>query len=142
MRDFLLYVAGWLSMTTALVHSWLDETDVFARVRIEPERLRSLIRLVWHCSAVSWGWHCYSTERCAKDGVAGPGSSMRCSIKGALVASMSSWLMTSALRPCRRKRRALLEPLGRDCRFAPPAILLRGWQRLAVAACRPPTARS
>jgi len=52
MRDFLLYVAGWLSMTTALVHSWLDETDVFARVRIEPERLRSLIRLVWHCSAV------------------------------------------------------------------------------------------
>jgi hypothetical protein len=83
MRDFLLYVAGWLSVTTALVHSWLDETDVFARVRIEPERLRSLVQLVWHCSAVGWGWHCYSTERCAKDGVAGPGSSMRCSIKGA-----------------------------------------------------------
>src|SRR5215472_6706528 len=54
MRDFLLYVAGWLSMTTALVHSWVGETDVFARVRIEPERLRSLIRLIWHCSAVAW----------------------------------------------------------------------------------------
>jgi len=26
----------------------------FARARIEPERLRSLIRLVWHCSAVAW----------------------------------------------------------------------------------------
>jgi hypothetical protein len=27
---------------------------VFARARIEPEPLRRLVQLVWHCSAVAW----------------------------------------------------------------------------------------
>jgi hypothetical protein len=32
----------------------LAETKIFPRLRIEPERLRLLIRLVWQCSTVAW----------------------------------------------------------------------------------------
>jgi len=53
-RDLLLYASGALGLVAALVHGWLGETRVLARVRIEPERLRLLIRLVWHCSVVAW----------------------------------------------------------------------------------------
>jgi hypothetical protein len=54
MRDVWLYASGILGLAAALVHGVLGETRVFARVRIEPERLKRLIRLVWHCSAVAW----------------------------------------------------------------------------------------
>jgi hypothetical protein len=54
MRDLLLYASGILGLAAAFLHGWLGETRVFARVRIEPERLRTLIRLVWHCSVVAW----------------------------------------------------------------------------------------
>src|SRR5262245_17358988 len=52
--------ADWLSarlelgLALAFVHGLLGETQVFARARIEPERLGRLIRGVWHCSAVAW----------------------------------------------------------------------------------------
>jgi hypothetical protein len=51
MRDLLLYASGTLGLALAFLHGLLGETRVFARARIEPERLR---RLVWHCSAVAW----------------------------------------------------------------------------------------
>ena len=54
MRDFLLCASGVLGLAAAFVHGLLGETHVFARARIEPERLRGLIRLVWQCSAVAW----------------------------------------------------------------------------------------
>ena len=54
MRDLLLYASGILGLAAASLHCVLGETRVFARVRIEPERLRTLIRLVWHCSVVAW----------------------------------------------------------------------------------------
>ena len=54
MRDVLLYAAGVLGLAATFLHGYLGETRVFARVRIEPERLRTLIRLVWHCSVVAW----------------------------------------------------------------------------------------
>ena len=54
MRDVLLYAAGILGLAATFLHGYLGETRVFARVRIEPERLRTLIRLVWHCSVVAW----------------------------------------------------------------------------------------
>jgi hypothetical protein len=54
MRDLLLYASGILGLAAASLHCALGETRVFARVRIEPERLRTLIRLVWHCSVVAW----------------------------------------------------------------------------------------
>ena len=54
MRDLLLQAAGVLGLAVAVLHGVLGETKVFARARIEPERLRQLVRLVWHCSAVAW----------------------------------------------------------------------------------------
>src|ERR1700751_5649069 len=54
MRDLLLYASGTLGLAAAFVHGLLGETRVFAHARIEPERLRLLIRAVWHCSAVAW----------------------------------------------------------------------------------------
>src|SRR5262249_10605458 len=54
MRDLPLYASGTLGLAAAFVHGLLGETRVFARARIEPERLRLLIRGVWHCSAVAW----------------------------------------------------------------------------------------
>ncbi|MBH5402796.1 hypothetical protein HZZ13_34125 [Bradyrhizobium sp. CNPSo 4010] len=54
MRDLLLQCAGVAAIAVALVHGYLGEAKVFARARIEPERLRILIRLVWQASTVAW----------------------------------------------------------------------------------------
>ena len=54
MRDLLLQCAGVLTIAVALIHGYLGEAKVFARARIEPERLRTLIRLVWQASTVAW----------------------------------------------------------------------------------------
>lgn len=54
MRDLLLQCAGLASIAVALIHGVLGETKVFAHARIEPERLRTLIRLVWRTSTVAW----------------------------------------------------------------------------------------
>ena len=54
MRDLLLYASGILGLAAAFLHGWLGETRVFARVRIEPERMRRLMRLVWQASTVAW----------------------------------------------------------------------------------------
>ncbi|KJC41898.1 membrane protein [Bradyrhizobium sp. LTSP849] len=54
MRDLLLQCAGVLTIVVAIIHGILGETKVFARATIEPERLRTLIRLVWQASTVAW----------------------------------------------------------------------------------------
>jgi len=54
MRDLLLQCAGVGAVIVALIHGILGETKVFARATIEPERLRTLIRLVWQASTVAW----------------------------------------------------------------------------------------
>ncbi|MCK1388368.1 hypothetical protein [Bradyrhizobium sp. 21] len=54
MRDLLLQCAGVVTIVVALIHGILGEAKVFARARIEPERLRTLIRLVWQASTVAW----------------------------------------------------------------------------------------
>jgi len=54
MRDLLLQCAGVLTIIVALIHGILGETKVFPRASIEPERLRTLIRLVWQASTVAW----------------------------------------------------------------------------------------
>ena len=54
MRDLLLQAAGITTIIAAFIHGVLGETKVFARARIEPERLRTLIRLVWQTSTVAW----------------------------------------------------------------------------------------
>lgn len=54
MRDLLLQSAGLATIAVALIHGVLGETKVFAHARIEPERFRTLIRLVWQTSTVAW----------------------------------------------------------------------------------------
>jgi hypothetical protein len=54
MRDILLQCSGLAAIAAALIHGVLGETKVFPRLTIEPERLRTLLRLVWQVSTVAW----------------------------------------------------------------------------------------
>ena len=54
MRDILLQVSGVVAIAAALIHGVLSETRVFPRVTIEPQRLRTLFRLVWQIPTVTW----------------------------------------------------------------------------------------
>ena len=54
MRDLILQCAGAAGILVALIHGVLGETRVFARATIEPESLRTLIRLVWQAGTVAW----------------------------------------------------------------------------------------
>lgn len=53
MRDILLQAAGLASIAVALIHGVIGETVVFARASIAPERLRTLLRLVWQAGTVA-----------------------------------------------------------------------------------------
>jgi hypothetical protein len=54
MRDVLLQCSGLLAIVAAAAHCVLTETKVFPRVTIEPQRLRTLFRLVWQIPTVAW----------------------------------------------------------------------------------------
>jgi hypothetical protein len=54
MRDLTLQAAGAMAIILSLVHGILGETKVFASTRIEPERMRLLLRLVWQAGTVAW----------------------------------------------------------------------------------------
>jgi hypothetical protein len=54
MRDLLVQSAGILALAVSVVHGIIGETKIFARVRVEPERIRLLLRLVWQCGTVAW----------------------------------------------------------------------------------------
>jgi hypothetical protein len=54
MSDFLVEAAGVLGIAAALVHGYLGETRIFAVARIEPRRVRLLLRLVWQCGVIAW----------------------------------------------------------------------------------------
>src|SRR5258708_40370889 len=54
MRDLTLQCAGIGAIAVALIHGVLGETKVFAKATIEPERLRTLIRVVWQAGTVAW----------------------------------------------------------------------------------------
>jgi hypothetical protein len=54
MRDIILQCAGVAGILVAIIHGVLGETKVFARAKIEPENLRTLIRLVWQAGTVAW----------------------------------------------------------------------------------------
>ena len=54
MRDILLQCAGFVAVAAPLTHGVLSETRVFARVSIEPQRLRTLFRLVFQLPTVDW----------------------------------------------------------------------------------------
>jgi hypothetical protein len=54
MRDVLLQCSGVAAIVVALIHGVLGETRVFPRVTTRPERLLTLVRLVWQASTVAW----------------------------------------------------------------------------------------
>ena len=54
MRDLLLQCSGLAAIAAAITHGVLGETKIFPRITIQPERLRTLIRLVWQASTVAW----------------------------------------------------------------------------------------
>jgi hypothetical protein len=54
MRDMLLQVSGIVAIAAALIHGVMSETKIFPRVTIEPQRLRTLFRLVWQIPTVAW----------------------------------------------------------------------------------------
>ena len=54
MQDVALEIAGVFAILIAIVHGILGEVKVFARTRIEPERMRTLLRAIWQCSTAAW----------------------------------------------------------------------------------------
>jgi hypothetical protein len=54
MRDLILQCAGVAGIAVALIHGVMGETRVFAKATIQPEKLRTLIRLVWQAGTVAW----------------------------------------------------------------------------------------
>lgn len=54
MRDLLLQCAGAAAIVAAVIHGVIGEARIFPRAIIEPRRLRSLFRLVWQASTVTW----------------------------------------------------------------------------------------
>jgi len=54
MRDALLQIAGVAAIVVALIHGWLGEAKVLPKATIQPERVRTLIRVVWQAGTVAW----------------------------------------------------------------------------------------
>ena len=54
MRMLLIQSAGVVALAAAAIHGTLAETKVFPKLRIEPERARLLLRLVWQSSTSAW----------------------------------------------------------------------------------------
>ena len=54
MRDLILQCAGAAGILVAVIHGVLGETKVFAKATIQPESLRTLIRIVWQAGTVAW----------------------------------------------------------------------------------------
>ena len=54
MRDIILQCAGVAGILVAIIHGVLGETKVFAQATIQPESLRTLIRIVWQAGTVAW----------------------------------------------------------------------------------------
>ena len=54
MRDLTLQAAGALAILVAIVHGAIAELQVFRKARIEPGRVRTLLRMVWQASTIDW----------------------------------------------------------------------------------------
>ena len=54
MRDILLQCSGLVAIAAAVIHGMLGELKIFPRMTIQPQRLRTLLRLVWQASTVAW----------------------------------------------------------------------------------------
>jgi hypothetical protein len=54
MRDLALQAAGVLAILVAIAHGIITELQVFAKARIEPQRIRNVLRGVSQASTVDW----------------------------------------------------------------------------------------
>jgi hypothetical protein len=54
MRDLALQAAGVLAIVVAVIHGAVGELRVFARTRIEPQRARTLLRLMFQATTIDW----------------------------------------------------------------------------------------
>ena len=54
MKDLALQAAGALAIVVAIVHGAIAELQVFRKARIEPGRIRTLLRMVWQASTIDW----------------------------------------------------------------------------------------
>jgi hypothetical protein len=54
MRDLAPQAAGVLAILVAIAHGVIGELQVFSRARIEPQRTRGLLRMVWQASTLDW----------------------------------------------------------------------------------------
>jgi hypothetical protein len=54
MSNLLVQMAGILGIAVALLHGYLGETKIFAKIPIQPAGTRRIIRAVWHNSMVAW----------------------------------------------------------------------------------------
>src|SRR5579871_5920552 len=54
MRDLALRAAGALAILVAIVHGAIAELQVFGKARIEPGRVRILLRMIWQASTIDW----------------------------------------------------------------------------------------
>lgn len=54
MRDLVLQAAGALAILVAIMHGTIAEVQVFRNTRIEPSRVRTLLRMIWQASSIAW----------------------------------------------------------------------------------------
>jgi len=54
LRDLALQAAGVLAILVAIAHGIIVERKVFARVRIEPQSTRGLLRMLCQASTIDW----------------------------------------------------------------------------------------
>jgi hypothetical protein len=54
LRDLALQSAGVLAILVAIAHGAIGELRVFARARIEPQRARTLLHLIFQATTVDW----------------------------------------------------------------------------------------
>jgi hypothetical protein len=54
MKDLALQTAGVLAILVAIMHGTIAERRLFPRATIEPEKARTLLRMIWQASTVDW----------------------------------------------------------------------------------------
>jgi hypothetical protein len=54
LRDLALQSAGVLAILVAIAHGAIGELRIFARARIEPQRARTLLHLIFQATTVDW----------------------------------------------------------------------------------------